>query len=249
MTTVASSSADITKVTTIASSPSDQHHHTTKGCTSKDPCLIIGCTNHVVKFNDVVSTQIHDTVLEEHPDTQEGPSIGLGWKYSVQEETLCDIRHDITYLTSDARRDKLKEYGFDSDEMNDAVKEIHKIHSDRLQSSNAYRLERKQQALEHQKQFRRNSAKFTYTAATVIKKTDDDGSSNNDQRKNNSKGRSNSYYAVTTIKSKLKSESKSELKSKKPSSDATDVNDSSIDADEKKKKKKFNMKRLFSWKA
>ncbi|OEU18233.1 hypothetical protein FRACYDRAFT_236504 [Fragilariopsis cylindrus CCMP1102] len=243
--TIASSSSDITKVT-IASPPSD-HHHTTKGCTSKDPCLIIGCTNHVVKFNDVVSTQIHDTVLEEHPDTQDGPSIGLGWKYSVQEETLCDIRHDITYLTSEARRDKLKEYGFDSDEMNDAVKEIHKIHSDRLQSSNAYRLERKQQALEHQKQFRRNSAKFTYTAATVIKKTDD-GSSNNDQRKNNSKRRTNSYYAVTTIKSKLKSESKSELKSKKPSSNATDVNDS-IDADEKKKKKKFNMKRLFSWKA
>ena len=243
--TIASSSADITKVT-IASSPSD-HHHTTKGCTSKDPCLIIGCTNHVVKFNDVVETQIHDTVLEEHPDTQDGPSIGLGWKYSVQEETLCDIRHDITYLTSEARRDKLKEYGFDSDEMNVAVKEIHKIHSDRLQSSNAYRLERKQQALEHQKQFRRNSAKFTYTAATVIKK--DDGSSNNDPRKNNSKRRTNSYYAVTTIKSKLKSESKSELKSKKPSSDATDVNDSSIDADEKKKKKKFNMKRLFSWKA
>ena len=244
MTTIASS-PDITKVTN-ASSPSD-HHHTTKGCTSKDPCLIIGCTNHVVKFNDVVSTQIHDTVLEEHPDTQDGPSIGLGWKYSVQEETLCDIRHDITYLTSDARRDKLKEYGFDSDEMNVAVKEIHKIHSDRLQSSNAYRLERKQQALEHQKQFRRNSAKFTYTAATVIKKTDDDGS-HNDQRKNNSKRRTNSYYAVTTIKSKLKSESKSELKSKKPSDNA-DVNDSSIDADEKKKKKKFNMKRLFSWKA
>ena len=243
--TIASSSPDITKVA-IASSPSD-HHHTTKGCTSKDPCLIIGCTNHVVKFNDVVSTQIHDTVLEEHPDTQDGPSIGLGWKYSVQEETLCDIRHDITYLTSEARRDKLKEYGFDSDEMNVAVKEIHKIHSDRLQSSNAYRLERKQQALEHQKQFRRNSAKFTYTAATVIKKKDD-GSSNNDQRKNNSKRRSNSYYAVTTIKSKLKSESTSELKSKKPSSDATDVNDS-INADEKKKKKKFNMKRLFSWKA
>ena len=241
MTTIASS-PDFTKEVTIASSPSF-HHHTTKGCTSKDPCLIIGCTNHVVKFNDVVSTQIHDTVLEEHPDTQDGPSIGLGWKYSVQEETLCDIRHDITYLTSDARRDKLKEYGFDSDEMNDAVKEIHKIHSDRLQSSNAYRLERKQQALEHQKQFRRNSAKFTYTAATVIKKKGDD------QRKNNSKRRSNSYYAVTTIKSKLKSESKSELKSKKPSSDATDVNDS-IDADEKKKKKKkFNMKRLFSWKA
>ena len=244
MTTIASSSADITKVT-VASSPSD-HHHTTKGCTSKDPCLIIGCTNHVVKFNDVVSTQIHDTVLEEHPDTQDGPSIGLGWKYSVKEETLCDIRHDITYLTSEARRDKLKDYGFDSDEMNDAVKEIHKIHSDRLQSSNAYRLERKQQALEHQKQFRRNSAKFTYTAATVIKK--DDGSSNNDQRKNNSKGRSNSYYAVTTIKSKVKSESKSELKSKKSSDNDTDVNDS-IDADEKKKKKKFNMKRLFSWKA
>ena len=244
--TIASSSPDITKVT-IASSPSEDHHHTTKGCTSKDPCLIIGCTNHVVKFNDIVSTQIHDTVLEEHPDTQDGPSIGLGWKYSVQEETLCDIRHDITYLTSDARRDKLKEYGFDSDEMNVAVKEIHKIHSDRLQSSNAYRLERKQQALEHQKQFRRNSAKFTYTAATVIKK--DDGSSNNDPRKNNSKRRSNSYYAVTTIKSKLKSESKSELKSKKPSSDAIDVNDS-INADEKKKKKKkFNMKRLFSWKA
>ena len=242
--TIASSSPDITKVT-IASPPSD-HHHTTKGCTSKDPCLIIGCTNHVVKFNDVVETQIHDTVLEEHPDTQDGPSIGLGWKYSVQEETLCDIRHDITYLTSEARRDKLKEYGFDSDEMNDAVKEIHKIHSDRIQSSNAYRLERKQQALEHQKQFRRNSAKFTYTAATVIK--NDDGSSNNDQRKNNSKRRSNSYYAVTTIKSKLKSESKSELKSKKPSSDATDVNDS-INADERKKKKKFNMKRLFSWKA
>jgi hypothetical protein len=239
--TIASSSPDITKVT-IASSPSD-HHHTTKGCTSKDPCLIIGCTNHVVKFNDVVSTQIYDTVLEEHPDTQEGPSIGLGWKYSVQEETLCDIRHDITYLTSEARRDKLKEYGFDSDEMNDAVKEIYKIHSDRLQSSNAYRLERKQQALEHQKQFRRNSAKFTYTAATVIK--NDDGS-NNDQQKNNSKRRSNSYYAVTTIKSKLKSESISELKTKKPSDNA-DVNDS-IDADEKKKKK-FNMKRLFSWKA
>merc|ERR1712166_996166 len=195
------------------------------------------------KFNDVVETQIHDTVLEEHPDTQDGPSIGLGWKYSVQEETLCDIRHDITYLTSDARRDKLKEYGFDSDEMNVAVKEIHKIHSDRLQSSNAYRLERKQQALEHQKQFRRNSAKFTYTAATVIK--NDDGS-NKDQQKNNSKRRSNSYYAVTTIKSKLKSESQSELRSKKPSSDATDVNDS-IDADEKKKK--FNMKRLFTWKA
>ena len=242
--TIASSS-DITKV--IVASPPSDHHHTTKGCTSKDPCLIIGCTNHVVKFNDVVETQIHDTVLEEHPDTQDGPSIGLGWKYSVQEETLCDIRHDITYLTSDARRDKLKEYGFDSDEMNVAVKEIHKIHSDRLQSSNAYRLERKQQALEHQKQFRRNSAKFTYTAATVIKKKDD-GSSNNDQRKNNSKRRTNSYYAVTTIKSKLKSESKSELKSKKPSSDATDVNDS-INADEKKKKKKFNMKRLFSWKA
>merc|ERR1740130_1917554 len=243
--TVASSS-DIAKVT-IAASPSDiAHHHTTKGCTSQDPCLIIGCTNHVVKFNDVVQTQIHDTVLEEHPDTQDGPSIGLGWKYSVQEETLCDIRHDITYLTSDARRDKLKEYGFDSDEMNVAVKEIHRIHSDRLQSSNAYRLERKQQALEHQKQFRRNSAKFTYTAATVIKKKDD--GSSNDQRKNNSKRRSNSYYAVTTIKSKLKSESKSELKSKKPSSDATDVNDS-INADEKKKRKKFNMKRLFSWKA
>lgn len=242
--TVASSS-DIAKVT-IAASPSDiAHHHTTKGCTSQDPCLIIGCTNHVVKFNDVVETQIHDTVLEEHPDTQDGPSIGLGWKYSVKEETLCDIRHDITYLTSDARRDKLKEYGFDSEEMNEAVKEIHKIHSDRIQSSNAYRMERKQQALKHQKQFRRNSAKFTYTAATVIKK--DDGS-NNDPRKNNSKRRSNSYYAVTTIKSKLKSESKSELKSKKPS-DATDVNDS-IDADEKKKKKKkFNMKRLFSWKA
>jgi len=244
--TVASSS-EIAKVTIAASTSDIAHHHTTKGCTSQDPCLIIGCTNHVVKFNDVVETQIHDTVLEEHPDTQDGPSIGLGWKYSVKEETLCDIRHDITYLTSDARRDKLKEYGFDSDEMNDAVKEIHKIHSDRLQSSNAYRLERKQQALEHQKQFRRNSAKFTYTAATVIKKKDDGSSSNNDPRKNNSKRRTNSYYAVTTIKSKLKSESKSELKSKKPSNNA-DVNDS-IDADEKKKKKKFNMKRLFSWKA
>merc|ERR1712166_1075935 len=141
------------------------------------------------KFNDVVETQIHDTVLEEHPDTQDGPSIGLGWKYSVQEETLCDIRHDITYLTSDARRDKLKEYGFDSDEMNDAVKEIHKIHSDRLQSSNAYRLE-------HKKQFRRNSAKFTYTAATVIK--NDDGSKN-DPRKNNNKRRTNSYYALRQL--------------------------------------------------
>jgi hypothetical protein len=262
-----SSSTDVTR---------KRHNHNRKH-KHKHNCSIIGCNKHVM-FDDEIEMHIHETVLGQHPDCpQDGPPIELGWKYNVKKGTLCDSHHDIIHLNSIERQNKLKEYGFTQQQMDDAIKEVHRIHFNRIQSSHTYpgsyeermKLQRRkrhrerEREREHQHQQQRskgsrkgNSTIFTSYTSTTVKKSDndDDNNNTNDQQRKNNK-RNNSYYAVTV-----------NSKAKKPLSNVDDnLNDNLDDnldnnlddnlddnLDNNKKKKNnliSNKKRLFFWRA
>jgi len=97
-------------------------------------CIMPEC-NRIIMFDDEVELQLHNRVLEQHPDTTDGPSVGLGWKYNVQKGTLCDQHHPVSWLNAQQRHEKLEEYGFTHEEMDEAIKEVHEIHFQRLESS------------------------------------------------------------------------------------------------------------------
>ena len=88
----------------------------------------------------------YERVLEMHPCTKSGPSVGLGWKY-VQEESIPiqtnlssteTNRNNATAsfkLSVEERKEILKNLGYSEKEIAKAVGKIEKTKSQRLQSS------------------------------------------------------------------------------------------------------------------
>jgi len=74
--------------------------------------------------------------MGDHPDTTVGVPIQLGWKYSKRTSVLHDVpSKPIEHISKERREEKLKESGFSSTEMKQAINEVHKIHSSRIMNS------------------------------------------------------------------------------------------------------------------
>ena len=83
-----------------------------------------------VRFNEEVEVFVHNIVLGCHPETTVGPSIELGWKYSIQTCTICDENiKPIRHIPTKEREERVQEYGISKSEIDIAVAEVQQIQS------------------------------------------------------------------------------------------------------------------------
>jgi hypothetical protein len=91
----------------------------------------------------VVQTRVFENILDIHPATSTGPSIGIGWRYNDMQPTpvIQGTKREGSYdliLPRQVREKMLIDLGYSQKEINNAIREVTKLKKQRKVTMNNF---------------------------------------------------------------------------------------------------------------